>query len=286
MVGPTYCRKRAQNGALTLIIAELGYTPEEKLLGKTVCSVNLNEKRSGIAAMFIIIVIIVIVLVASVGAFYALSSGGSHSTTTLATTPSFTTATSSSHSSTVTPSSSSSTKTVVSSSQATATQSGMHTYSGTFNYSIPVGPSGVRSFSNDTVQVYNSTMTASGTFTFFIAPLNESGSGSGHGTITVATHGFCSGSTTISYTFLVPDATSLLGGNITIFFSNPQPGNYSVPLTCTGPMAGVSTATNNPGPFLPEYPGEFSVSISSLPASVIFHPGPGFVYGVSVKETS
>jgi hypothetical protein len=134
--------------------------------------------------------------------------------------------------------------------------------------------------------VYNSTQTASGTFSFFIAPLNDSGSGSGHGTITVATRGFCSGSDTISYTFLVPDATTLEGNNLTVFFSDPVPGNYTVPLTCTGPMDGVSTATNDPGPFLPEYPGELSVALSSLPASVIIQAGHGITYGFSVKETS
>ena len=240
--------------------------------------------------MFIIIMIIVIVLVASLAAFYALSSPITSASSTTSTTsqPSSTKSTTSTFSqpSSTRSSSSPSSSASVTVSRSATTQSGLKTYSGTFNYSIVVGPSGVRSFSNGTIQVYNSTQTASGTFTLFIAPLNGSGSGSGHGTITVATHGFCTGTDTISYSFLVPDATTLLGNNLTVFFSNPEPGNYSVPLTCTGPMSGVSTATNDPGPFLPEYPGELTIALSSLPASVIVHPGVGVTYGFSVKETS
>ena len=238
---------------------------------------KFDANRRGIAATFIIILIVAVVLVASLAVFFAVSSGTSKSSTTLPITSSVSTASRSS---------SGSSTTGVKSTHSTASQSGIHTYSGTFNYSIEVGPSGVRTFSNGTLQVYNSTETASGTFTFFIAPLNYSGSGSGHGTITVATHGFCSGSDTISYTLLVTDATTLLGNNLTVFFGDPSPGNYSVPLTCTGPMSGVSTATNDPGPFLAEYPGEVTIALSSLPASVIVHPGVGVTYGFSVKETS
>jgi hypothetical protein len=153
-------------------------------------------------------------------------------------------------------------------------------YSGTFNFTLPLdGPSGVRTFSNGTVQYYNSTQVGSGTFSFFIAALNESGSGSGQGTLTLTTRGFCSGTVTFPYTFKVTDATLPLKGNLTVAFGMELPVNYTVPLTCTGSLSGA-TQVNNPWPYLPEFPGEFSVA--TVPASVIGHSG-NFTWGYSVE---
>ena len=102
----------------------------------------------------------------------------------------------------------------------------------------------------------------------------------------MTTVGFCTGSQTIHYSFSIPDATTLLGGNLTVFFSQENPANYSVPLTCTGDMTGVSTATNNPWPYLPEYPGEITVSLSSLPTSELFHGTPSTTqtWGYTLRE--
>ena len=167
------------------------------------------------------------------------------------------------------------------------TSMGLTYYTGSFNYSLATGPSGVRSFPNGTAQYYNSTEVGSGTFKFFIAAANYSGSGTGQGTITITTQGFCAGSQTIHYTFLVPDATTILDGNITVFFSGEVPANYTVPLTCTGSMASAYTA-NNPWPYLPEYPGEFSIPLASVPTSEIFHgtPSASFTWGFSITESS
>jgi hypothetical protein len=126
--------------------------------------------------------------------------------------------------------------------------------------------------SNGTVQSYNSVQFASGSFTFSVAAFNRSGSGSGHGTLVVTTTGFCSGTTTVPYTFLIPDATTILGGNLTVFLGTPTPSTFMVPLSCTGPMAGVNTATNNPAPFLSVYPNE--ITTASTPVTVTQHlPG-------------
>jgi hypothetical protein len=140
------------------------------------------------------------------------------------------------------------------------------TYSGTFSYSIPLGPSGDREGANSTVESYSSTQVASGTFSFFINPVNYTGIGSGQGTLTVTTTGFCSGSVTVNYSFEITNANDLLNGNITVAFAEPTPGSVMVPLTCTGDLTGVNTSTNNPVNFLPVYPN--LVSVHTLPATV------------------
>ncbi|MGA2663655.1 MAG: hypothetical protein ABSF83_01750 [Nitrososphaerales archaeon] len=230
----------------------------------------------------IVIIIVVVLAIASAAAYYALSSSKVASTTSGASNTGSPVSTTTSRS-TVALTTASSTKSGSSSGSA-----GLTYYAGSFNFSVPEGPSGVRSLSNGSAQYYNSVQTASGTFTFFIAADNLSGSGSGRGTYTMTTTGFCTGSETFPYTFSIPDATTALAGNLTIFFSNPVPGNYSVSLTCTGDMAGVSTATNDPGPFLPVYPGEFTIPLASLPTSELFHgtSSTDFVWGYSLKETS
>jgi len=138
--------------------------------------------------------------------------------------------------------------------------------------------------SNNTVQTYGSVEVGTGSFTFFVAASNSSGSGVGHGTLVVTTSGFCSGRTTVPYTFTIPDATTLLGGNITVFIGDPTPGNFTVPLTCTGPMAGVSTATNNPAPFLATYPNELSVA--AVPSTVNQHLTGNIDYYFSIVKTN
>ncbi len=238
-----------------------------------------SERRPGIAIALIVIIIVIVLVIASVGAYFALSSSKA-SSTSISSTSSQATATTS-------------TTTIqgfdtTSFSSVTSSASGMTYYSGTYNFSLPEGPSGVRSLPNGSAQYYNSVQTASGVFNFSIAAGGLSGSGSGHGTFTMSTSGFCTGSDTFPYTFPISDVTTFLGGNITIFFGNPVPGNYTVSLTCTGDMNGVSTATNNPGPFLPVYPNEISVPLASVPFSGVFHATPSttFVWGYSLKETS
>lgn len=243
-------------------------------------TLGLTPKRTGVGVVAVIIVVIVIVAVASVAALYVLTSRVTPTKSSDVTSTSALISTTKSTS--IATLRTSSTKLGI-----PTGSTGLTYYSGSFNYSIPLGPSGVRSLPNGTAQYYNSTEAASGTFTFFVAADNYSGSGTGHGTITVATRGFCTGSATIPYTFIVPDATTILGGNITVFFANPSPGNYTVPLTCTGDMTGVSTATNNPHSFLPVYPNELTIPLASLPTSEIFHGSPSkiFTWGYSVRET-
>jgi hypothetical protein len=231
--------------------------------------------RPAITTILLVVVFVVVVAVAGVAYVFVFASPSSPGAKTTTSTLRIGTTTSGAPTTTVT---------VGSLSTGTT---GLTYYSGSFNYNIPAGPSGVRSLPNGTAQYYNSTEAASGTFTFFIAADNFSGRGTGHGTITITTRGFCTGSQTIPYTFIVPDATTVLNGNLTVFFANPVPANYSVPLTCTGSMTGVSTA-NNPWSYLAEYPGEFSISLASLPASEVFHGTPSaiFTWGYSIKQAS
>lgn len=218
-----------------------------------------------------VVVIVVILIIAGIGIYYFAFSGSSgHSLTTL----------SSNHSSTTSQSRSTSANSVNAAvAKSTTLTSGMTTYSGTFNFSLALGPSGIRTLSNNTVQTYSSIEAGSGTFTFFISPVNKSGSGSGRGTLVVTTTGFCSGKVTIPYTFTVPDATTLLG-NLTLFFSTPTPANYTVPLSCTGPMAGVNTSTNDPGPYLSVYPNE--ISTATTPVTVTENLSGNIAYSYTI----
>ena len=139
-------------------------------------------------------------------------------------------------------------------------------------------------FSNDTVQTYSSVQYASGNFTVAINSQNYTGLSTGHGTITVITTGFCSGKATVAYTYTVT-AEYLQGVvNFTFAFSTPVPANVTVPLSCTGPMNGVSTATNDPIPFLPEYPG--LVSTAMIPVTIDQHPGANTSYYCRIVQTS
>jgi hypothetical protein len=184
--------------------------------------------------------------------------------------------TSSSHSTIVTTTSTSSTTAV----------SGLKTYSGTFQFTNPEGPSGERTFSNnDTVQTYSSLQNGSGSFTFSTSNGGLSGSGSGHGILVVTTTGFCSGRTTLPYTFNITDATTEFAGNLTIFIGDPIPGNFTVPLTCTGPTTGVF-ATANTDPYLAIYPNELTVPVSTTPATITENLGSGITYTYTVTPTN
>jgi hypothetical protein len=224
--------------------------------------------------MIAIVIAVVIVLIAAIAAGLYLVNPKA-------------TATSSSMSSTQTSSSSShsTTATVISTSSTTAV-SGLKTYSGTFQFTNPEGPGGERTFSNnDTVQSYGSLQNASGSFTFDINPANYSGSGSGHGTMTVTTTGFCSGKISFPYTFSIPDATTLLGGNLTVFIGDPTPANFTVPLTCTGPTTGVS-ATGNTDPYLAIYPNELTIAIPVAPTTITENLGSGITYTYTITPTN
>jgi hypothetical protein len=158
------------------------------------------------------------------------------------------------------------------------------TYNGTFEFTNPAGPFGELTFSNnDTVKTYSSVQNGSGSFNFSINPSTYEGTGSGQGTLTVTTTGFCSGQITLHYTFQIPDATNILGGNITVFFGTPTPVNFTVPLTCT--------ASPNPGssngdtfPFLSEYPGE--ISVPSVPVNVTENLSGGISYQFTIDPTN
>jgi hypothetical protein len=208
-----------------------------------------SPKRVGVAPLLIILSIVIVAAVAGVGVYYlALApSPGAPSHTT------------------------------------TPGPSGLHTYSGSYNFTIPLGPGGERVSSNNTVQSYGSVQLASGTFTFSINPLNYTGTGRGSGTIVVTTTGFCSGTVTVSYTFFV-QATHPPNQNISVFFLNPKPGSAFVPLHCTGSTTGVNTATNNPISFLPEYPG--LLTTATMPVTVSRNWGSGTTSFVTISQTS
>jgi hypothetical protein len=217
--------------------------------------------------------IIVVLVVASAATYYLVVASSS--------------STSLSKSSVQASTTSSSTPRTTASSSTTSTTTGsstLETYSATFNFSVPVGPFGELTFSNnDTVKTYNSVQVGSGSFTFSINPANYSGSGSGQGTLTVTTTGFCSGSTTFPYTFDIPDATNILGGNITVFIGDPAPVNFTVPLTCTATALPGST-NGNTFPFLSVYPNE--ISIAAVPVTVTQHLAGNISYSYTISPTN
>jgi hypothetical protein len=212
----------------------------------------------------IVAALIVVIAVASVAAYFLVSSSS----------PSTTSSKSSAKASTA---SSSTTAT------STAGSSTLETYSATFNFSLPEGPFGELTFSNnDTVRTYNSVQEGSGSFTFSLNPANYSGSGSGHGVLTVTTTGFCSGRTSFPYTFKIPDATNILGGNITVFIGDPVPVNFTVPLTCTA-TANPGSTNGNTFPFLSVYPNE--ITVAAIPAAVTEHLSGNISYSYSIVPT-
>ncbi len=216
------------------------------------------------------IALIVVLAVASVAAYYLVVASSSSTSLSKSSTQAST-------------SSSSTSRTTASAAASTTGSSTLKTYSVTFNYSLPEGPFGELTFSNnDTVKTYTSVQVASGSFTFSINPANYSGSGSGHGTMTVTTTGFCSGRTTLPYTFQIPDATNLLGGNITVFIGDPAPLNFTVPLTCTA-TANQGSTNGNSFPFLSVYPNE--ISVAAVPVTVTQHLSGNITYSYTISPT-
>ncbi len=57
----------------------------------------------------------------------------------------------------------------------------------------------------------------------------------------------------------------------------------SVHLSCKGDMTGVSTATNNPSPFLPTYPNE--ITVPSVPGTINQQQTGGFKYAFNITQT-
>ncbi|HEV2226699.1 MAG TPA: hypothetical protein VGR56_07850 [Nitrososphaerales archaeon] len=213
-----------------------------------------KPKRVGVAPLLIVVTLVIVVAVAGVGVYYLTLTPGSSGPT---------------HTTTLT--------------VGHTTPSGVHTYNGNYNFTVPLGPGGERVYSNNTVQTYGSVQLASGSFTFSINPLNYTGTGRGSGIMVVTTTGFCSGKVTVPYTFFI-QATHPPGQNISVFFLNPTPGSAFVPLHCTGSTSGVNTATNNPISFLPEYPG--LLTTATMPVTVSRNWGSGTTSYVSITQTS
>ena len=163
-----------------------------------------------------------------------------------------------------------------STSLASGTQS-YQTYKGTFTYVNPLGPFGINDSSGRPVE-WNSTQKASGSFTFSIDPATYVGTGSGQGSITVATHGYCTGTVTVPYTFTI-QAAHPPGENFVISFNPPTPSSAMVQLTCQGPTTGFNTA-NDPVTFLSVYPN--GLSIASIPSTSSQAPTAGISYTVTV----
>jgi hypothetical protein len=235
-----------------------------------------NGKRVGIAPLLIVAILVVVILIAGLGAYYFIAGSGGGGTSLSLSEPS----TSSLASTTPT---SSSLGTGTSTRTTSSGPSGISTYSGSYNFTTPLGPGGERVFSNNTVQTYGSVQFAEGSFTFSLNAQNYSGTGSGHGTMTVTTAGFCSGKVTVPYTFTI-EATRLPGQNITLGFESPAPGNATVPLTCTGSTSGVNTSTNNPISFLPVYPN--LITTATVPVTLSEHLSGGTSYYIYISQTS
>ena len=170
--------------------------------------------------------------------------------------------------------------TLSSSSSGTPTN-GVKTYKGTFTYIAPLGPFGINDSSGKPVE-WNSTQTASGTFTFSVNPLNYTGTGTGQGSITVSTQGYCSGSVTVPYTFTI-QAVDIPGSEFEVAFNTPTPSSAMVQLTCQGPTTGFNTA-NNPVLFLSVYPN--GLSITSVPTTFSQAPTAGISYSITITPTN
>jgi hypothetical protein len=218
----------------------------------------------------VIVVIIVVVLAVAGTAVYVftLSSpgtpGAGTSTTTIGTTISLAT-----------------TPRTTASLATTGTSTGYENYKGTFTYTVPLGPFGINDSSGKPVE-WNSTYTASGSFTFSIDSSTYLGTGTGQGTITVSTHGYCTGSAVVPYTFKI-QAGHPPTENFFIGFEQPTPANVTVQLTCQGSTNGFNTA-NNPVSYLSVYPNE--VTPASIPYTTSQPPTNGISYTVDVEPAS
>ena len=235
-----------------------------------------GKSHSGIATLALAVILVVVIAVAGVGVYVLVFTGtntGSGSSTQTVTIGSVSSATNS-RTSTVTIGPTTSTG------PTTGTQ-GNENYKGDFTYVTPLGPFGINDSSGKPVE-WNSTQTASGSFTFSINPATYLGTGSGQGSITVATHGYCTGSVTVPYTFTI-QVEHPPGANFEISFNTPTPSNATVQLTCQGSTNGFNTA-NNPVAFLSVYPN--LLSLASIPATSSQVPTGGTSYTVTVTQAS
>ena len=166
----------------------------------------------------------------------------------------------------------------------TSSQSGIQggqNYKGSFQYISPLGPSGINDSSGKPIQ-WNSTQSASGSFVFSIDPSTYQGTGTGQGSITVTTRGYCTGTVIIPYTFTI-QVVHAPGENFIISFNTPTPSTAMVQLTCQGSTVGFYTA-NNPVPFLSVYPN--GLSEPALPATASQQPTGGISYTVAITAGS
>jgi len=162
----------------------------------------------------------------------------------------------------------------------TTTNGNFKRYAGTFTFSTPLGPTGEDVSPNGTLALYSSVVSATGTFSFFINPTNQSGSGSGTGRVTSVTTGFCTGQTSFAYSFTIPDATTLLGSNLTVAFGDATPSSGAYPLSCRALNGTVYSTTGN-FTYLSVYPN--LISVSSVPSTQTFSQS-GISYMIQINN--
>ncbi len=118
-----------------------------------------------------------------------------------------------------------------SSSSLSSSTAGGSMFQGTFKWSAPLGPSGARGIGN-TYSKYGSGLSASGSFSVTIDPLLHAGTGTGQGSLTEVTTGYCSGTDQVAYTFAVNGGLNTNTGNLTLIFGNASPASSTVHLSC------------------------------------------------------
>jgi len=222
----------------------------------------------------LVVVLVVVIVVAGVAYVFVFKSPGSPGAKTTTSTLIVSTSTSGLPKATTT-------ETIV----GATTSSGSGSYkdfTGTFTFTIPLGPSGINDSTGKPIQ-WNSTQTASGTFTFSINTATYLGTGTGKGSITVATRGYCTGSSTVQYTFGITAEEIPGTANVTIGFDLPTPPTVMVQLTCQGSTAGFNTA-NNPVSYLSVYPN--GLDLDSFPANVSMVLTGGISYTIQISEAS
>jgi hypothetical protein len=215
----------------------------------------LKDDRKGIAPLVLVLILAIILAVAGLGVYLLVLSPPPPGGTTASTTR-------------------------TSSSSTTGGVAGMD-YKGNFTYVQPLGPFGINDSSGKPVE-WNSTQSASGTFSFTIDPATYIGSGTGHGSIIVTTQGYCTGSTTIPYSFNIT-AVHPPGSGFEIDFNPPSPPSVMVQLACQGSTNGFDMG-NNPIAFLSVYPN--GLSPTTIPVTSSQPPTDGISYSVIIVPAS
>ena len=232
------------------------------------------KARAGITTLLMVVVLVVVIVVAGVAYVFVLSNPGSPGAPT--TTSTMTVGSGTSRAPTTT------TTEILGSVPTSTGSQAYQDYSGSFNFTVPLGPSGINDSTGKPIE-WNSTQVASGSFTFSINPSTYEGTGNGHGSITVTTIGYCTGSSTVPYTFGI-EAEELPGTkNVSIDFNLPTPSMVMVQLACQGSTAGFNTA-NNPVSYLSVYPN--GLDLDSFPANVYQAPTSGYGYTIEIAQTS